>query len=43
MKKLISTLAFMLITLTCVMGQEAPKVIKLNTPTFNEGMKLMRH
>lgn len=41
MKKLISTLAFMLITLTCVMGQEAPKVIKLNTPTFNEGMKLM--
>ncbi|MBP3331003.1 MAG: SagB/ThcOx family dehydrogenase [Tidjanibacter sp.] len=44
MKKIVLTLAALVLAsmcTMCVMGQKAPKVIKLNTPTYTEGMGLM--
>ena len=44
MKRIVLTLTALVLALTCTMsamGQQAPKVIKLNTPTFTEGMGLM--
>lgn len=44
MKRIVWLLTAMMLVLSCTMcamGQEAPKVIQLNTPTFTEGMGLM--
>ena len=41
MKKIVLTLAAMLIALTGAMAQNAPEVIKLNKPNYDEGMTLL--
>ena len=44
MKRITLTLIVLVVALMCsmcAMGQKAPKVIKLNTPTYTEGMGLM--
>lgn len=44
MKRILWRLTALVLALSCsmcAMGQQAPKVIKLNTPTFTEGMGLM--